>query len=214
MKFNVDTTLIEAARQIAPVIQKHNEEAERERRLSRPVLDALYETGLLRMFTPRSLGGLEVDPITRALVIEEIAGHDTAVGWTLWNPLDWAHFCAQLPDEGAEEIYSHGANILIAAQFGRPMTATPAQDGYRITGRAPFVSNCYDADWIAVTAIVTNGVQSPEEGQPEVVMVYFPSESCQVIDTWNVLGMRGTGSNDISVTDVFVPKARTYPFVP
>lgn len=63
MKFNVDTTLIEAARQIAPVIQKHNEEAERERRLSRPVLDALYETGLLRMFTPRSLGGLEVDPI-------------------------------------------------------------------------------------------------------------------------------------------------------
>lgn len=214
MKFNVDTTLIEAARQIAPVIQKHNEEAERERRLSRPVLDALYETGLLRMFTPRSLGGLEVDPITRALVIEEIAGHDTAAGWTLWNPLDWAHFCAQLPDEGAEEIYSHGANILIAAQFGRPMTATPAQDGYRITGRAPFVSNCYDADWIAVTAIVTNGVQSPEEGQPEVVMVYFPSESCQVIDTWNVLGMRGTGSNDISVTDVFVPKARTYPFVP
>ena len=214
MKFNVDTTLIEAARQIAPVIQKHNEEAERERRLSRPVLDALYETGLLRMFTPRSLGGLEVDPITRALVIEEIAGHDTAAGWTLWNPLDWAHFCAQLPDEGAEEIYSHGANILIAAQFGRPMTATPAQGGYRITGRAPFVSNCYDADWIAVTAIVTNGVQSPEEGQPEVVMVYFPSESCQVIDTWNVLGMRGTGSNDISVTDVFVPKARTYPFVP
>ena len=74
MKFNVDTTLKEAARQIAPVIQKHNEEAERGRRLSRPVLDALYETGLLRMFTPRSLGGLEVDPITRALVIEEIAG--------------------------------------------------------------------------------------------------------------------------------------------
>ena len=166
------------------------------------------------LFFSSLLGGLEVDPITRALVIEEIAGHDTAAGWTLWNPLDWAHFCAQLPDEGAEEIYSHGANILIAAQFGRPMTATPAQDGYRITGRAPFVSNCYDADWIAVTAIVTNGDQSPEEGQPEVVMVYFPSESCQVIDTWNVLGMRGTGSNDISVTDVFVPKARTYPFVP
>jgi len=214
MKFNADTTLIDAARQIAPVIQEHNEEAERERRLSRPVLDALHETGLLRMFTPRSLGGLEVDPITRALVSEEIAGHDSAAGWTLCNPLDWAHFCARLPDEGAEEIYSRGANILIAAQFGRPMTATPAQDGYRITGRAPFVSNCYDADWISVTAIVTDGDQSLEEGQPEVVMVYLPSESCQVIDTWHVLGMRGTGSNDISVTDVFVPKARTFPFVP
>jgi alkylation response protein AidB-like acyl-CoA dehydrogenase len=71
MQINADTTLIEAARNIAPVIREHNEETERERRLSRPVLDALYETGLLRMFTPRSLGGLEVDPITRALVIEE-----------------------------------------------------------------------------------------------------------------------------------------------
>src|SRR6266536_3043296 len=89
MQFNADISLIEAARQIVPVIREHNEEAERERRLSRPVLDALYETGLLRMFTPRSLGGLEVDPITRALVIEEIAGHDTAAGWTLENPLDW-----------------------------------------------------------------------------------------------------------------------------
>jgi indole-3-acetate monooxygenase len=166
MPTNADTTLIDTARQIAPVIREHNEEAERERRLSRPVLDALYETGLLRMFTPRSLGGLEVDPITRAFVIEEIAGHDSAAGWTLTNPLDWAHLCARLPDAGAEEIYSRGADILIAAQFGRPMMATPVEGGYRITGRAPFVSNCYDADWISVTAIVAEGDQALEEGQP------------------------------------------------
>jgi alkylation response protein AidB-like acyl-CoA dehydrogenase len=148
--------------------------------------------------------------------MEEIAGHDSAAGWTLCNPLDWAHFCARLPDEGPAEIYSGGANVLIAAQYGRPLAAAPAEGGYRITGRAPFVSNCYDADWISVTAIVANGDQSGEEDgrEPEVLMVYFPSESCQVIDTWNVLGMRGTGSNDISVTDVFVPKARTFPFVP
>jgi indole-3-acetate monooxygenase len=212
MQIHADTTLIEAARRIAPVIREHNEEAERERRLSRPVLDALYETGLLRMFTPRSLGGLEVDPITRALVIEEIAGHDTAAGWTLENPLDWAYLCARLPDEGAEEIYSGGANILIAAQFGRPLNAIPSQEGYRITGRAPFVSNCYDADWIATTAMVMDGEQAHQE--PEMVMAYFPREHCQVIDTWNTMGMRGTGSHDISVTDVFVPKTRTFPMVP
>jgi indole-3-acetate monooxygenase len=216
MQISGDTTLIEAARRIAPVIRAHNAEAERERRLSQPVLAALYETGLLRMFTPRSLGGLEVDPITRALVVEEISGHDTTAGWTLVNPLDWAHLCTRLPDEGAEEIYSHGANVLIAAQFGRPMTATRVQEGYSISGQSPFVSNCYDADWIAVTAIVTDGAQSrgEDKGAPEMVMVYFPSESCQIIDTWNVLGMRGTGSNDVSATDVFVPKARTFPMVP
>ena len=71
------------------MIREYSYEAERERRLSPPVLAAGHDAGLLRMCTPRSLGGLEVDPLTRALVIEEIAGHDTAAGWTLANPLDW-----------------------------------------------------------------------------------------------------------------------------
>lgn len=158
-----DATLIDAAKSIGPVIRQHQEQAERDRRLTRPVLDALHEAGMLRMFTPKSLGGLEADPITRAMVLEEIAQHDTAAGWSLTNPLDWAHFCARLPDDGAEEIYSQGAGILIAAQFGRPLTATPVDGGFTITGRAPFVSNCQDADWIAVTAAVTNGGESPGE---------------------------------------------------
>ena len=207
-----DTSLIGAAREIAPIIQKYNEEAERNRRLSQPVLNALRETGLLRMSTPRSLGGLEADPITRALVVEEISRHDPAAGWTLENPLDWAFFCARLPDEGVDEIYSNGADILIAAQFGRPLNAVSTVGGYRISGRAPFVSNCYDADWISSTVLVD--VDQHLEGEPEMRMVYFPRESCEVIDTWDVMGMRGTGSNDITVTDVYVPKSRTFPMVP
>jgi indole-3-acetate monooxygenase len=212
MDWKAETSLIDAAREIAPIIQKHNEEAERERRLSRPVLNALRETGLLRMSTPRSLGGLETDPITRALVVEEISRHDSAAGWTLENPLDWAFFCARLPDEGAEEIYGRGADIVIAAQFGRPLKATSTEGGYRISGRAPFVSNCYDADWISSTAVVD--VDQHSAGEPEMVMVYFPREECKIIDNWDVLGMRGTGSNDISVADVYVPKSRTFPMVP
>lgn len=207
---------MDAARQLGPLIREHNEEAERERRLSQPVLAALHESGLLRMVTPRSLGGLEVDPLTRARVIEEIAGYDTAAGWTLGNPLDWAYLCARLPDEGVEEIYNSGSNTLIAAQFGRLLTAVPADGGYQVSGRAPFVSNCYDATWIAVTANVFDENQSVEANgeEPEELMVYFPRESCEVIDTWNVLGMCGTGSNDISVSHVFVPQARTFPMMP
>ena len=207
MRLEVDTSSIDAARTIGQIIREHNAEAERERRLSRAVLNALYETGLLRMFTPRSLGGLEANPLTRALVVEEISVHDTAAGWTLENPLDWAYFCARLPDKGAEEIYSRGADILIAAQYGRPLNATSAEGGYRISGRAPFLSNCYDADWIASTAFV-DGDQESE------VMVYFPKDNCEIVDTWDAMGMRGTGSNDISVTDVYVPKFRTFPMVP
>jgi alkylation response protein AidB-like acyl-CoA dehydrogenase len=209
---DADTSLIDAARDLAPIVQQHSAEAERERRLSRPVLDALRETGLLRMTTPRSLGGLETDPITRALVGEEIGRHDSAAAWTLENPLDWAFFCARLPDAGVEEIYDRGPDILIAAQFGRPLKATSTTGGYRISGQAPFVSNCHDADWISSTVLVDNDQQA--DGEPETRMVYFPGEQCQIIDTWDAMGMRGTGSNDISVTDVFVPESRTFPMVP
>src|SRR5215472_10354784 len=215
MEIHADTTLLEAARRIAPIIREHNDEAERECRLSSPVLAALHEAGLLRMCTPRSLGGLEVDPLTRALVMEEISGHDTAAGWTLANPLDWAYLCARLPDEGVEEIYAHGANVVIAAQFGRPMQASEIQGGYRITGRAPFFSNCHDADLIATSAVLVGDHTRPDgQGGPDLVMVYLPRESCEVIDTWHVLGMRGTGSNDVAVADVFVPAVRTFPIVP
>src|SRR5262245_2024805 len=135
MQEHADPTLLDAVRRLAPVIQKHQDEAERERRLSPPVLAALLDAGLLCMCTPRSLGGLETDPLTRALVIEEISRHDTAAGWTLANPLDWAYRRARLPDAGAEEIYARGPDVLIAAQFGRPMLATRTSHGFQI-GRA------------------------------------------------------------------------------
>ena len=126
-----------------------------------------------------------------------------------WRTLsDWAFFCARLPDEGAEEIYSHGADILIAAQFGRPLKATSTNGGYRISGQAPFVSNCRDADWFSSTVLVD---EDSAAGEPEMRMVYFPREGCEIIDTWNVMGMRGTGSHDISVTDVYVPKVQDLP---
>jgi indole-3-acetate monooxygenase len=121
MQLDADSSLLDAARRIAPIIRDHKEEAERERRLSAPVLAALHDSGLMRMCTPRSFGGLETDPITRARVIEEVSACDTAAGWTLANPLDWAYLCSRLPDAGAEEIYGSNSNVLIAAQFGRPM---------------------------------------------------------------------------------------------
>src|SRR5262245_41834087 len=207
MKWEADTSLVDAARQLAPVILEHAQEAEQERRLSRPVLEALREAGLLRLFVPRSLGGLEATPITRALVVEELSAHDTAAGWTLENPLDWAYLCARLPDRGAEEIYGGGPDAVIAAQYGRPWRATTTPGGYRVSGRAPLFSNCCDADWIASTACVDGDPQS-------LVMVYVPRAACEVLDTWDAMGMRGTGSHDVSVTEVEVPTYRAFALAP
>jgi alkylation response protein AidB-like acyl-CoA dehydrogenase len=157
-----------------------------------------------------------VAPLTCARVIEEVAGADSAAGWTLVNPLPYAFFCARLPDEGAEAIYRSGPHALIAGPFHLPIQATPVAGGYRVTGRAPFASNCHDATWIARTALVMEG-DTPRlsaSGAPEVLLAMVPVEACEIIDTWYVMGMRGTGSDDIALTDVFVPQARTCPLVP
>lgn len=212
MPFKPDESLLAAARDLGPLIRKHADEAEKQRRLSKPVLEALHDTGLLKMATPKSLGGLESDPITRALVVEEVGRHDSAAGWTLENPVDWAFFCSRLPDEGAEEIYAKGGGTLIAAQFGRPLNAKTANGGYRVSGRAPFVSNCLDADWISCTALVD--ADNHPDSEPEMRMVYFSADQCEIIDTWYTMGMRGTGSNDVEVKDAFVPKARTFVMQP
>jgi alkylation response protein AidB-like acyl-CoA dehydrogenase len=216
MKMHVDTALVDAARNILPVICDHNAETERGRRLSRATLHALTDTGLLRMCTPRSLGGLEVDPLTCARVVEEVAGADSAAGWTLVNPLNYAFFCARLPDAGAEEIYRHGPNAVIAGPFHPPIQAIPVAGGYCLTGRAPFASNCHDATWIARVAMLIDG-ETPRlnaSGAPELLLAIVPVEACDIIDTWYVMGMRGTGSDDIALTDVFVPQARTFPLEP
>jgi hypothetical protein len=109
-----------------------------------------------------------------------------------------------LPDAGAEEIYGCCAHVVIAGQFGRPLQAASAQGGYRITGRAPFVSNCDDANWIAMEATVMAGDHSraADKGEPAVVMAYLPRDRCHVIDTWHVMGMRGTGSHDVAAPDI------------
>jgi alkylation response protein AidB-like acyl-CoA dehydrogenase len=216
MSITVDQTLLAAAQHIAPVIRAYNQEAEHRGRLSKPALDALADASLLRMLTPRSLGGLEVDPLTCARVIEEVSRFDSAAGWSLVNILGWAWLCARLPDRGAEEIFRSNPNGIIAGPFHTPMQATPVDGGYRITGRASLASNCHDATWLGVTAMVMDG-NAPRQnarGEPEVVIALCSSADCEILDTWSVMGMRGTGSNDIALTQVFVPGARTSALVP
>src|SRR5712691_5723288 len=217
MSITVDQTLLDAAQRLAPVIRAYSQEAEHRGRFSKPAVDAQADAGFLRMFTPRSLGGLEVDPLTCARVIEEVSRADSVAGWSVVNPVGWAWICARLPDRGVEEIFGSNPNGLIAGPFHSPMQATPVAGGYRITGRASFASNCYDATWLGVIATVMEG-NAPRQnarGEIEVVVAICSSADCEILsDTWSVMGMRGTGSNDIALTQVFVPWARTCALVP
>jgi alkylation response protein AidB-like acyl-CoA dehydrogenase len=190
------------------------EEAERQRRLPRRALDLLAEAGLQRMFLPRSLGGLEVDPITCALVVEEVARFDSAAAWALQSN-SGAFWGARLPDAGADEIFGSNPNVLMAAAFHPPQPAVEAPGGYRLTGRAPLASNVQDSQWLMLTGIVMeNGAPRMTNGAPEIVGMVLPTKEAEIVDTWHTLGMRGTDSNDVVVENVYVPASRTFPLKP
>ena len=208
-------TLLETAGEIGPVISQYIGEDENNRRVSKPVLNTLREAGFLRLFLPKSLGGIEADPLTTAKVVEEVARYNTAAGWSMMvaNVSTW--WCNRLPEKGIEEIYKDGPDTFIAGAFHPPMKATPVQGGYSINGRSPLTSNVHEAQWIFVTAFVMEqGQMKMHNGIPEVIGVFMNSADCEIIDTWYTLGMKATDSNDVAANDVFVPVHRSYPLVP
>jgi alkylation response protein AidB-like acyl-CoA dehydrogenase len=207
--------LLAVARRLAPLIREHATTAERERRLSLPVLDALKGAGLSRLLLPRALGGLEVDPVTYSRIVEEVSGFHSAAGWALQAANTGAWWSARLPREGSDEIYLDNPDAVMAATFHAPQRAVPAPGGYRITGRGPLASNINDAEWLFLTAIVMDGDVPRMRGEvPEVIGLVLQASEVEVVDTWDALGMRATDSNDVAINDVLVPPAWTFAFTP
>ena len=210
MKTDVDTSLLERVRKIGPVLKANVAEGERLRRLPQESMDALTGSGLLTMLTPKSMGGLEVDPVSYTTLIEEAVRFDPAAAWTLTNPLLWMFFCSRLPEEGAAELLGDDPRAMFAASITPPMKAEPVEGGFRITGDGRFASNCHHARWIASVCRIAD--DSTQENQ--TIWAYISQEDVQILDTWDVLGMRATGSDDIRVDGAFVPAYRVFPFTP
>jgi alkylation response protein AidB-like acyl-CoA dehydrogenase len=198
------TALLDAVHDLGPVIREHADDAETARRLSAPVMDVMREAGLFRMLLPRSLGGMEVDPVTFARTTEAVARHDSAAGWVLQagNVGDW--FGARLPDEGVEEMFGDDPDVLTAAAFQPPLEGAATEGGHRVSGRRPLASTIHDAGWLFATAVAGEGA----------IAVVVRRDEVEVLDTWHSLGMRGTDSNDVVLEDVFVPSRRSFPLVP
>jgi alkylation response protein AidB-like acyl-CoA dehydrogenase len=212
----MDKNLVETANELGPILSQYIEEEESSRRLSRPVLDVLRKAGFFRLLLPKSLGGIEADPVTTAKVVEEVARYNTAAGWSLMvaNTTTW--WVGRLPENGIEEIYrKDGPNTFLAGAFHPPMKAIPIEGGYLISGRGPLFSNVHEGNWIFVTAFVMeDGQMKMNNGQPEIVCAFLKPEECEIVDTWYTLGMRATDSNDFAANEVFVPAYRTFPLVP
>lgn len=213
---NILNELLDAVEKVAPIIRKHTVEAEQQRRLSRPVIDAMLKAGLFRMWAPRDFGGYEVDPMTAFRVFEEIARIDSSVGWNLQisNAVD--PFLAWLPDEGSQEIFANGPDKVMAGALFPPGQAFPVEGGYRLSGRWPFVSGCHYCSWYMAPSLIMEGdnPKLADNEQPLQILTFFSSRDAEIIDTWHTLGMRGTGSHDVVAKDVFIPQTRTAMMVP
>jgi alkylation response protein AidB-like acyl-CoA dehydrogenase len=205
MSFEIDSDLIDAVRRLGPLIQEHSAAGDRDRRVPAAVIEAMKEAGLVRMMTPKSLGGLEVDPVTCARVFEEVARFDSAASWILQAANSGDFYCARLPDNGVEEIYARGPDNMIALCVHPPMLAVSVEGGYRVSGRSHLGSGISDADWVMVLV-------QPEDGGLRGAFV--PMRQVKVVDTWDSLGMRGTDSNTAAIENQFVPMARTWVLQP
>jgi alkylation response protein AidB-like acyl-CoA dehydrogenase len=208
--------LIDRARTLAPIIREHAEGMEKQRRVAKPVFEALAKAGFNGLFAPRSLGGLEVDPVTCFRVVEEVARADSAAAWSLQSGNVNAWWSARLPEEGVEEIY-HGNvnNVLVGAAFHPPNQAVETEGGFRLTGRVPLASMINDTSFMVFSAfIMEGGKPRMTEFGPAMIGVAIPTSEVQIIDTWHSLGMRGTDSNDAAFKDVFVPSRRVFYLMP
>ncbi len=207
-------SFIEAARALAPQIQAYTEEIEQARRLPLPLVESMAKAGLFRLCIPQQLGGVEADPMTFARIIEEVSKGDGAVGWCLMIGGAYGMFGGYLPDESAREIYGSDPNVITAGAF-RPLgQAIVVDGGYRVTGQWPLGSGCQHSSWLLGGCRIFDGdhPRLRADGTPVVRILFFPAEDCEIIDTWHAAGLRGTGSHDYAVSDLFVPGTRSFSF--
>jgi alkylation response protein AidB-like acyl-CoA dehydrogenase len=207
--------LLEAVAALRPVIREHQAAIDRDRCLPPALVAQLRAAGLYRMLTPRALGGLQVDLLTFFRAIELAAEGDGSVGWNLGTNALAGSAVLSLPEAGIREVFANGPDVICAGTIGTMGgQAVPVAGGYLVSGRWRFGSGCREADWMVGTCTVYEGDTPRREpdGTPELRRVVLRAAECTIFDTWDVIGLRGTGSHDWGVTDVFVPEHRTQRF--
>ncbi len=204
---------LHAAIKLIPTIKSHRGEIERERRLPLELVAALKRAGVFRMTMPKDMGGMELDPISQLRIIEVLSEANTSVGWCVMIGSDNGYFSSFLEQNVAREMYDDIDGITGSAlsQTGK---AVKVDGGYRVSGRWPFASGCQHSSWLIGGCKVYDGdtPQLRPGDIPETRQCFLPAEAVTILDTWNTLGLRGSGSHDFTIQDYFVPEERTFSF--
>jgi alkylation response protein AidB-like acyl-CoA dehydrogenase len=197
--------LLQTARALRPRITAQREQIEAARRLPDDLARDLAQAGCFRISLPEAYGGLDLTPMQAMEVFEALAQADASVAWCVWNGnTHWT--AAQLAPATARTI--HADADVITANSTRPSgTARAVDGGYQVSGRWSLVSGCELAAWMVLLCVVHDGAtpRLTPAGAPEIRFMVLSRAACEIVDTWTVGGLRGTGSHDVVVRDAFVP---------
>jgi 3-hydroxy-9,10-secoandrosta-1,3,5(10)-triene-9,17-dione monooxygenase len=198
--------LLARAEALVPSLRERAPRAEQLRRLPDETIADLHSSGLFRMLQPARVGGSEL-PYRALFELTAVIGRGCgSTAWVLGNLAAHHWLLGMWHPEAQEEIWDESPDALISSTlaFARGR-ARRVEGGYRLSGRWPFSSGINPSTWNMFGAIVSD----EETGQSEARMFLVPASDYTIIDTWQVIGLIGTGSNDVEVVDVFVPAYRT-----
>jgi len=193
-----DSILAERAKALVPLLDAEAEYADEHGELSPAAVDALHREGLFKLWVPEKLGGAELDPVHSLEVLQNLSYADASAGWVAMAAnLSIGTAGAYLSDHAVAELWADGKSPVIAGQGTRPGTAHTADGGLSLSGSWSFGSGLKHSSHVHSLGIVA------ETGEPRIFVT--PIEAVDLIDNWDVMGLRGTGSIDYTMTDVFVP---------
>jgi alkylation response protein AidB-like acyl-CoA dehydrogenase len=191
------------------VAAEHADDGDAERRLAEPVVTALREAGLFRALVPAVLGGLESGPQEFLDAVRKLATQDASAAWLVAVCGTGGMLAAYLEPAAAREVY--GESAIVGGVFAPRGRAVPDGDELVVSGRWTFASGSAHADWLMVGCLVADGedVVRTATGAPDIRLVLFPRDAFTIHDTWDVAGLRATGSNDIELDGARAPLARS-----
>ena len=198
-------SLLKAAQALAPEIVLRRDEIERERCLPSDLVEKLRAAQMFELWLPKVFGGPELHPVDCMRVIETLANADGSVGFCAINACVFSLLAGTHSDPAARQIYgNHG---IVAGAVNPVGRAVIEQGGFRVTGRWPYCSGIGYCTWVIGACVVHEGgaPRMTSLGTPEIRFFWFPKTAAKVIDTWHVSGLRGSGSHDVEVGDLFVP---------
>jgi alkylation response protein AidB-like acyl-CoA dehydrogenase len=204
---------LDRARELVPMLAAEGDAIEAGREVTQPIVDALVERGIFRMLLPRSLGGAALDPLTYTQVLYTLAQGDGSTAWCLGQNSGCSMIAPYLPEETAREVFGPARGVLAwGPELPGAGQCVGVDGGYRVTGRWGFATGSRHASWLGAHVPVFEENGKPRlgaNGRQVVRTIVLPKSEARIIDNWQVLGLRGTGSDSYALDNHFVPQART-----